>query len=98
MRNFAFFSFSIGALVGLGVASQILHGSFVEPPVKSGPSISVASAPLRLATQGVRTQKMLPAPKPKVKKRTYRKRSRSRRSQSTQEKSISQLVSSGLGN
>ena len=96
MRYFAFFIFSFGALLGLGVASQILNSSS-DPTVRTGPSISVASTPLRLATKGYRPQKMVPAPKPKARKRTTRKRNRTERNQSSAEKSISQLVSRGLG-
>ncbi|MEZ0326581.1 MAG: hypothetical protein ACAH95_11815 [Fimbriimonas sp.] len=78
------------------MASQILNSSS-DPTVRTGPSISVASTPLRLATKGYRPQKMAPAPKPKARKRTYRKRNRARSSESQAEKSISQLVSRGLG-
>jgi hypothetical protein len=98
MRTFACFSFSIGAVLGLGLANQILNGSFVQPIPKSGPSVSVAAAPLRVRTTTVRAQKFAPVVKAKVRKRTYRKRNRTRTTRTAAEKSISQLVSAGLSN
>ncbi len=97
MRFLICFSFSLGILFGLGTASRILIVSPVEAKWE-GPSISVASSPLILSSRAARAQKMVPAPKPKVRKRTYRKRNRVQESQTKDEKSIAQLVSTGQGN
>ncbi len=113
MRNFAIFSFSIGAVVGIGMASQILNGSFDVAPVTQGPLVSVASTPLRMSHKIAQVRKPTPAPKQMIRKRVYRKRSRvvqkpvseaekpvskAEQPMSQAEKSISQMVSSGLAN
>jgi hypothetical protein len=99
MRGLGLLSFAVGALIGAGVGSEILHGSGLERDTPSTPKFRVSATPICVATKGARAQKLAPAKRVGSKSQPAPRKKRTRRAprQSESHQSLSDLIARGFG-